>query len=440
MKLYNTLTFALSLSAASFTSFPSIAKESIVGLSPIGTPEQKLAEIRAIGTYLAETTNAGETSVVVNALDQSEIARFIVPDDTERYDNPRSKMRANRPFFRDTKVFAETATAPSDENFAGQIDLPAFLRTVGLNYPAKNPRDLILYGVSPVTHYVLDPGHSMLDGVLPDHDHVAASRGNSPYGTAEQTGKLTNYTLHWGMRDTDWAVSDRHQHFMEEYISLSASVRGATLSTLAATPDTALRNAKAGIDASIGDYTLAPDGTLEMIHFRPKPAEQSHDTSIPIYERVLSDRVPERGELSAAQGVELAIRWECGCDFDLAVKPHGGAIISFREPQSADGRLYKDFTSSQDLNNGWETVALSGRNGSVDLTQILVAINLFSGTGRNHSVELRIAIAGETWGKRFEIRGSANGGTGFEQTLSRGRPANNAWIVPDLAKLLGGAS
>lgn len=432
MNLYKTMTMALTLSVASLASAEALAKETIIGVSPVGTPEQKMTEIRAIGLYFAETTNPGETSYIVNARDQSEIARFVVPDDAERYNKPRSKMRANRNFFRDTKAFADAATLPSEDNFEGQIDLPAFLRTIGSSYPTKNKRDLILYGVSPITHYVRDSDHSMLDGVLPDHDHVAASRGKSPYGAAEQTGKLTNYTLHWGMRDTDWAVSDRHQHFMEEYISLSTSVRGAMLATFAADPDTALRNAKAGIDTPVGDYTLEPDGTLEMIHFRPQPAEQSFDTSIPIYERVLSNRVLEPQELSTAEHVEVAIHWDCNCDFDLAVKPQGGAIISFRQPQSTGGRLFKDFTSSQDLNNGWETVAL---NGNVNLQNLMLAVNLFRGAAGNW-VELRIAIAGETWGKLFTIRGAGNGGTGFEDTLQTGRPANNAWIVPDFAEML----
>lgn len=443
------LRLAASLAVLAFGVAPIEAKETVAGISPFGTPTQKMSEIRAIGLHLAETTNPGETSYVVNAFGNSEIARFVVPDDAERYDNPRSKMQVNRDFFRATKEFADNAIEPSDtssgKHFAGQIDLPAFLRNVGANYPTQKARDLLLYSVSPLTHYQRDPDLSMLDGVLPDHDHLAASRANSPYGAKEQADKLVNYTIHWGLLDMEWAVSDRHQHFMEEYTSLSASLRGATLATFAPDADTALRNAKANIDTALGEHKLEADGTLEMIHFRPQVVEEVHDQSqanrsIPIYERELSTRVPEKQEVSAAMNVEIAIRWTCQCDFDLAVKPNGGSIISYREPRTSKGRLFKDFTSSQDLNNGWETVTLSGSNGTVDLQQLLIAINLYSGAVRNQTVELRIAIDGETWGKEFIIQGQGNGGAGFEDTLQSGRPTNNAWIAPDIMEVLGGAS
>ncbi|MEM7427868.1 MAG: hypothetical protein AAF441_17375, partial [Pseudomonadota bacterium] len=117
------------------------------------------------------------------------------------------------------------------------------------------------------------------------------------------------------------------------------------------------------------------------------------------------------------------------------VRPSGGEVISYRKPRTTAGTLFKDFTSSKDLNNGWETVALSG--GAVDLNRLTLAVNLYRGGGRNNSVELRIAVNGETWGRSFTIRGPADGGKGLLDTLRHLAPANPAWIVPDARKVVG---
>lgn len=453
------VTLSTAFVAFSTLAYPSgiDAREAIIGISPFGTVEEKTSEIKKLGAYVLETIVPGEKAVIVNAYDQSEIATFALPNDGKSYSSARAKQRANADFYRNTLAFAKAAITPSGEHFEGQIDISAFLRTVGQNYPTNTERDLILYDVSPVSDSSRDPAHSTKDGVVPSDAHIPASRADSPFGAAEQSGKLANYTVHWGLSDTSWIVSDRHAFYTERFMALSATARGATLATFAEDPDTALRNAKSGLSTPVGDFELDMDVPISMIHFRPTVIDRTNNqadattstktdvvsattSDVPvshgngtIYDRPLSERIPEVGEITNASNVEIAIRWICDCDFDLAVKPEDGEIISFRTPLKSGGRLFKDFTSSKSLNNGWETVALSGE---VNLQKVLIAVNLFRGWGGTKKVELRVAINGETWGKRFGIPGRADNGDGFQKTLNNGQPANPSWIVPTIAEIL----
>ncbi|WP_299825307.1 hypothetical protein [uncultured Roseobacter sp.] len=435
MKLSTQIASAAAIVAAGLTAETTEAREAVVILSPVGSVEGKMTEIEAVALHLIESVEPGEQAWVVNGLTQEQIAHYALNNDPERYGNQRNRVRDNAPFFRDLKTFAETAIPPKEDVFLGKIDLPSTLRTINANYPASEARDLILYGVSPVTH---DPRHldwSMLDGVIPDDDHFAASRADTPYGASGEGNYLHNYAVHWGMNGTDWSVSDRHVHFMLRYVSQSITSRSGSLATFAPDPATALRNAKEGIAERVGPFTPERDGHRTMVHFRPTAGLDAGDAGGSIYERTLSQRAPDVDELRAAQNIEIAIRWDCACDFDLAVQVWGDDPISFRAPRGVSGTLFKDFTSSASLNTAWETVAMPG---PVDLQALTIAVNQFSGASGGAEAELRIAIDGETWGRKLAFAGPADRGAGFERTLSRRAPANPAWLVVRPVDVVGG--
>lgn len=410
----------------------SAAREAVVILSPHASTSEKLATVKAVAQHLAETVAPGKVAQVVNGMSGEEIGAFAVPDQPERFDNPRAKMRVNRAFFAALKHFAET-DAPEGA-FPGQIDLPGILRRVGASYPAAIERDLIFFKTAPIAHDDRSPGFSMQGGVVPNDGHLSASRADSLYGAKGEEALLRNYVVHWGSDGADWAVSDRHAHFLERFIAVSLNARGATLVTFATDGATALRNAKAGLETPLGPYELEATERRAMIHFQPKATAPR----VSIYERELSEAVPTEAMLRAASRVEVAIRWTCDCDFDLAVKTPGAAqAISFRHPVTAIGTLFKDFRNARSLNNGFETVALPG---PVDLSALLVAVNLYSGQAPSSSTaEIRVAVDGETWGRTFQVPASSgNGGRGFEETMRSGVAANPAWLVIDpVAVILG---
>lgn len=415
-----TLCIAATLAATTTLVPAAHAKESIVVLSPFATSETKEVQIREIGRYLAETTEPGETSIVLNGWDAGTIARFEVPNDPDRFARVPSRMRANVTFFKEMKSFAE-ATPPSAENpHEGQVDWPGVIRRVGRDFATETSRDLIFYDASPIYHDARSPGFSMRDGVLFTDAHHGSSRDVSPFGAEGQSAYLKNYIVHWGMPDEAWMVSDRHGYHAERTMTLAIKTRSGVLATFDVGGATALENAKRGVARPLGDYALESDGRLAMISFQP----QAEAPTTSIYDRQVSDRAPATSELFSATNVEIAIRWDCSCDFDLAVKPQGGETISFRSPSTTDGQLYKDFTSSAGLNNGWETIALPG---PVDLTEAVIAANLFSGQGGEG--ELRIAISGETWAVPFSVAGPGNGGTGLAEIMSTGRSTRSAWTV-----------
>ncbi|MEO0683351.1 MAG: hypothetical protein AAF192_23445, partial [Pseudomonadota bacterium] len=215
------------------------------------------------------------------------------------------------------------------------------------------------------------------------------------------------------------------------FLGLAVFARGGVLATFANEPEAALRGAAENRTAPVGDYDLKPSDTPLMILYRVAKSMDARDGDVSIHERELSRRKPARHEFEEARAVEVAIRWDCDCDFDVVVQPAGGVPISFRRTSTAFGTLRKDHTSPAALNAGWEVVQLPG---PIDLTAALVALNLYSGAAGGE-VELRVAIEGETWGKRFAMGRGGDGGAGFSSTLQRRAPANAAWAVVDLASL-----
>ncbi|MEM9098689.1 MAG: hypothetical protein AAGC79_09205 [Pseudomonadota bacterium] len=421
------------LAVAAAITDPAIGKETLIGVSPFGTPEAKLAEVKAIANHLLAVLEPGETGWVVNAYDQSQIAEITISTDPKKSESLQRRMRNAPEFFAGLKRFAEAAIVPTGENFAGQIDLPGFLRNVGANYPADRARDLILYNVSPLTHDPRSPHLSMKDGAVPDDASIAASRAVNVYGARGEEQLLTHYTVHWGANGLGWSQSDVHAYHIQLFLTHSVSKRGGKLVTFATDPATALRNGRAGISRPVTAAAFKPDDQPTMVTF--PIGEVTTEVMESIYERALSERVPSRVELTQARDVEIAIRWTCDCDFDLAIQLRGTDAISYRTPETPAGTLHKDFTSSEALELGWETVTL---HGPLDLTTALIAINLYRGAP-GAEVEIRIAVGAETWGRRYVIGSSADGGSGFAKTMRTGTPANGAWVMVDARALLGGA-
>ncbi|MEM1150493.1 MAG: hypothetical protein AAGI03_08030 [Pseudomonadota bacterium] len=205
--LLKSIVVAVALVAGSAT-----AKETVVAISPFGTPAAKLAEVKAVGMHLMTVLKPGETGRVIDAYSLRQVAEITISTDPDKSKTLRRRMRAAPEFFADTKRFADAAVMPEGENFLGQIDFPGLLRMVGSSYPAEQPRDLIIYGASPLTHDPRMPGLSMAAGAVPDDASIAASRSENVYGAAGEAALLKNYTVHWGTNGAGWATNDVH-HF-----------------------------------------------------------------------------------------------------------------------------------------------------------------------------------------------------------------------------------
>lgn len=409
--------FALSISLAG----PVHARESVVALSPFGSPEGQMKLIEQVAMYLAASVEPGENAYLIDAWNKRLIATFSVPNNSA-YKNPRAKLKANRTALRSAAAFAKAARGGAEE---GAIDLPGTLRFVGSSYPAKTERDLIIIG-SPLHQDPKSPSSDMAAGAVPNDDHIAASRAHSTFGAADEKGRLENYSAYFGAPNGDWVISDRHAYAVEQYVSLSISQRGATLVTFSSNPATPFEDAAAEASLPVGDREAVFSGKLEMVTFAPE------DTPLgSIYEREISRDRPRISMLRRADQVEIGIRWnQCpSCDLDLMAKPDpNAATISYKNPVSTEGRLYKDYLRSP-ARNGFETIAFGV---PVDLTKLRLAVNLFNGKPGDQGVtgEIRIAIGPRTWAGEFTIPAKhGNGGAGEEATVKDGKPANSAWVV-----------
>lgn len=416
---------------ASFEASSADARDAVIVLSPYGTAEEKKADIESVTNYLLKEIDPGETAWLVNGMTQEQIAEYHIASDMPEDARDRAKMRANPAFFRGAKLFFDGAKSSGEDSFPGQIDLPTLLRGLHANYPATEARDLILYNVSPVNHDPRSDDQSMLGGVVPDDDTVLSSRAHSVYGSAGEESFLKNYVVHWDLNGVDWSVSDRHEQAMMRYVSLAITSRSGTLASVARNPETALRNASNGVETAIGPFTPKTDGHTAMVHFQPHGTHDGGQLGVSIFERDLSARPADPAVLRSAENVEIAVRWSCACDLDLAMQPWGGEILSFRNVRTSFGVLFKDVVTGG-ANGGWESALL---HGPIDLTSLTVAVNHYSG-GKVEG-EFRVSINGVTWASRLRFEGANDSGVGLERTMTSRLPANDAWQIINIAEVLG---
>ena len=167
------------------------------------------------------------------------------------------------------------------------------------------------------------------------------------------------------------------------------------------------------------------------------PAQSPADLILlgsPLYEDALAPRGRVVSGLINGP-VRLRLTWGCeGCDLDLYVKLPQGDVISFRNPSSMQGQLYKDQRSSPSLSNGYETVALTG---DVDLSKLEVLVNFHTGAAPQGVQGVIEVEAANTEARQipFQIDTvSGNRGQDHDVVLRTG-DLSPAWARVDLSTL-----
>ena len=425
----------LAFAAALATASPALADDAVIVLTPNLASAEREALGRLTLEFAVESLAPGEEANVLNGATQELIGAYVAPDKS----GLRAAVRANPEFMQGLKTYMEGETG----DVSGGFDLPKSLRHIGDRYLADGESVLVVIG-SPLHHEPKDVAFSMTETPsVPNDAHLLASREVTPYGAAEDAGRLAGYRAYFGAVGPDWRASEQHGFRVERYVSLSHTVRGARFITFSDDAATAFRDAaKDGLPGR--EYELQPEERLLMLQFQPQAAlSEAVDggwIDTPLFERDVETGPADPAIIAAASNVELGIRWACqSCDIDLAVRPtETAAILFYDNPSSALGRLYKDFTNSPSEQNGWETVALTG--GSVDLRAVRIALNFYSGHAPGGAAgEIRISIDGRTWAAPFRISASSgNRGAGREATFAAGRAASDAWLVIDPVSVLGG--
>ena len=106
-----------------------------------------------------------------------------------------------------------------------------------------------------------------------------------------------------------------------------------------------------------------------------------------------------------------------------------GEVISFRNVQTAEGMLYKDYTDAASLSlNGFETVAV---NVPVDLNALIIAVNHYSGQRAGGvQFDIRISVSGQTYLASYTLpAASGNGGADVTNVINSGNASPYTLLI-----------
>ncbi|MEL6209429.1 MAG: hypothetical protein AAFR44_04480, partial [Pseudomonadota bacterium] len=264
------------------------ARPAVVALAPAASPEMRRDIAERTAFYLARTVEPGESAELLDASTGDVLATFSVPDRAV-YAAERAKLKANPTAMRALKVYM--STDPMPDVHEGAIDLPGLLRAIGERNPADTTTDLVSWG-SPVHHDPRMPAFSMQDARVPGDGHFSRSRAETPYAAAGESGRLTNYRLHFGRLGDDPAVNEAHGYFLEQYLGKSVAARGGVLVSYESDPKTLYRIASGSVTAPTNHYVVERTDKLEMMAFGTSAPAVTPERSRPIHERSVTDARP----------------------------------------------------------------------------------------------------------------------------------------------------
>lgn len=329
---------------------------------------------------------AGTTVTVVDGVRLETIGRFEVPKDP-RYRHPRTILAKNAGLAEKLQSWAKVPTeGPVPQN----LMVPSLLEFV-----ADLGSDVVLVG-SMRYHDADEPASSMLER-FPGDGHLFHPPTETPYGT--QGIDLAGLRVHWVNTDPRPQRMQRHvRRFWHLYAEAAGGVLVQVVRTLG---DVQLSRTPRPLGYSVQD-----SNKLEMNALTPLELG-----ALSIFERGISyEPLPEN---SVPQPITIGLSWaSCTqCDLDLYARPFDLAdTLYFAATESAQGRYFKDFTTSPATSNGFETIEFSA---PVDLQQLLIGVNFYAGTAQNGvEAELRLSVGNQTFEHRIHLPGVQGRGGG----------------------------
>lgn len=375
------------------------AREMIIAVSPNLHSEEAKAQAAQLLQFLT-TLEPGDRAIVLDGFNLSTIGTFSVPSRSS-YNSPRAKLGANQPFVGALMQFAD-ASVLKPLMSPGSLRLPQLLRHIGANFASSDQTDVVILG-SPF--YESDNQFSMRGSRIPSDGHINSSRSDTPYGTADQPGLLANLRVHLGYGYEEMMDSDRHHFYIQRFWTLYIEALGGSLASFTADHQTLFQRALRSAEAPAHNYVLNATERLEMILLQPE--SQVNEQSI--YEREISEQKLSSEYLNNAEFVQLAISWDCqSCDIDLYARPSPTSVpLYYRNTETTEGTYIKDFRTSPNTLNGFETITF---HVPIDLEQLLILVHFFDGYSPGGvRGEIRLSVEGLTYATPFHIPGEVGG-------------------------------
>ncbi|ODS23044.1 hypothetical protein AB835_10860 [Candidatus Endobugula sertula] len=434
MRLSRIASTSVLIPALSLATFPTAAKEFVIGLSPFYAAETRQQQVQQ-SLKFASALDRGDRVTFINAYHLETLGVFTVPQKAT-YASVKARLNFNKQAVGRLMRFAQDAPKiQQPPSIEGAVRLLQFLRHVAQNRQGNEAMDVMILG-SPFYADAKDPEFLMVDGIIPSDGHLNVSREKSVYGIAGQEAALKNLRVHMAFGNAAM-LSDRHSFRVERFWQLFVTEQGGEWVSFVQDMQSLFSRVKAQAPALPNPHQKQDGERLEMIRLQPVSVEAA------LHDRPLSIVQPSTAQISQAQNVEIAITWDqCHktCDLDLHVRPKPNSkILSYRHTRSQDGIYYKDFRRSPQGTGGFETVELST---PVDLNHLVIAVNFFSGTAaaqgetrQGATGQIRLAIDGKTYGKAFTIPAKrGNGGKQVHRAFANGQsPSPHTILINPLS-------
>lgn len=373
---------------------PAHAKDWVVALSPYETKEVLAQQTNDVLVFLTEL-EPGDRAVVMDGYHLQTLGTFVVPTDP-KYSHPKAQIALNRKVVVGMLKFsgnAKSSGTAGHPSVQGAIKLPQLLRFVGENIAHFEPLGVLVLG-SIRFDDPNQPDFSML-GKFPSDGHLGASRGKTPYGASDSPGLLNDVRVHIAYNDQ--ITEDRLKYYIHRWWTLYVEALGGELVSYSQDMANALNHFKNEGRAIAHDFVADTNAKLEMVTLTPPNYGQS------IFDRQIELTPMSNGDITRVETLEIGISWTCErCDIDLFAAPNpNDEILYYANTESRSGRYWKDYRSSPQTLNGYETISF---HEPLDLNAAVSAINFYSGqsVGGVHG-EIRVSVNNKTYSKLFHI-------------------------------------
>lgn len=400
------------------------ARDFVIALTPNQSPDHALKQVQNSLRFVT----ALEGSDRVTFLDSSNLttlAIFTVPEG-KNYTHLKARLTYNKNAVSALFRFAKLANGNTNT-----VRLPQLLRMVGERFSPSEPLEVLVFG-SPFYDDPKDADYSMAGGLVPSDAHILASRKDTPYGTKENKDTLSNIRLHLIFESEDVFRSDQHRYFIKRFWALYLKTQGGAVSTFTADHSAAFQRMRDGATTPTFPYKLDDSSKLEMIRLRFTKPETS------IYERPISTKPLPQQNIKKAHSVQLGLIWDCAkCDLDLLARSNAGAaIIYFGNNETPEGIHIKDFLTSPEQTNGYETIEFKV---PIDLRRLQVVVNFYGGiTIKPIRGELRLSVDGQTYSAPFTITAKlGNAGSDLNSVFQTGNNTKYSFFIHPLRVIQG---
>lgn len=404
------------------------ARDYIVVLSPVHFDYELKAQNKDVLRFLVSQVKPGEKATIIDGWHLKTIAEFAVKDDP-KYNHPKIKIRSNPHVLRALNAFADSGLR--NRLHAG-VQIPQLYQYLGQNFAPFTDTTIIMLA-SPLYQDKHNPDWGIMNNMYPGDGHLNAPRNASQFSVDGLGNLLKGSVIHWG-HPYVWQSDDMYALKVTRFQHLLAEGHGSKIATFTGDMASLWRRVAENAAPVLHGFTRDTTEKLETIEIVDPPQSEERTS---IYERELEAGKPSLAQLRQARDVQIGISWSAkDVDLDLHVQPHASAkTLYFGHRVSDEGFYHKDFTQSPETENGYETVTM---NVPLDVEDVLIAINHYSGRAETVSGEIRLAIGDKTYGMPFQIRSTrGNKGLAQKQTIQSRKPANDNWLVIDPTKIMG---